>query len=110
MVITMFRIGPGKVAEFQAIYEGVWNEFCSKSVAYLGGSLKRLAGSDTFYERLDIWRSHEDWKYFREGHRAERKRIAGFAEAEGIVLSERIVDMFYESQSRPDDDGMLSPA
>jgi hypothetical protein len=111
-VVRLLRTAPEKEIEFYALYgsNGVWNEVCGKSAAYLGGSLTRLAGSETFYERLDIWRSEWDWKEFRELHRAERKKIAGFAETEGIVLSERIVEMFYDSQSGPDDDGMLTPA
>jgi hypothetical protein len=111
-VVWVYRIAPGKDVEFKALYgsHGVWSELCGKSPEFLGERLARVTAMEMFCERVEIWRSRWSWSEFRESNRAERKRIAGFAEAEGIVLSERIVEMYYESRSGPDDDSSLTPA
>ena len=72
---------------------------------FLGSRLRPLAGSSESFERAERWQTHWDWKAFRGEFRAEREKIAGFAREQQVFASERVVEMYYHTESGSDDDG-----
>jgi len=95
----------------EAIYGegGRYTALCQTRMGFKVSVLRWLNPDRSACEYVERWESEWLWQRFRVECRAERQRIAEFAQ-HGIVLSGRVVDRYYERRLRPDDDESFSPA